>query len=304
MIVCKFGGSATARKEGIENIKKISQNGARKVLVFSAVGKNNEKDVKLTDLLINYTNEDNLTKKEFFLEKINKKLQNLIKLLKISFNIEPFFSQIKSSNNNAYIISRGEYITSLLLANYLNIKFLAPEEIIFFKNKKFDSRKTKRRLLLNYQKYGRFVTGGFYGYDSETDSIVLFERGGGDTTGAIISKLLGASVYENYTDVSGVKPINPKHFYKTKTISKISYNDMKKLSSYDASVLHKSVCEILSKSSVITKVMNIFDIDGKRTIIDNQTHCCNFVCFKETDKKIDVLLHGEKEMKLSIKKSP
>ena len=304
MIVCKFGGSATAKQQGVRNIKLMAQNDKRKVLVFSAVGRKNPKDIKLTDFLINYTKENNLIKKDKILQKIEQKLQNLVKLLKLSIDISEFITQIKFSNDNKFIVSRGEYITSFLMSKYLNLTFIPPEEIIFFKNGKLNMNKTKKNLLHKIEEHGRFVTGGFYGYDENERKIVLFERGGGDTTGAIIAKLLNAKVYENYTDICGVKPINPKYFLSTQTISKLSYSDMKKLASYDGSVVHKSVCELLNKTSVITKIINIFDYNKGVTTLDSNSHACKFVCFKEADNKIDVLLHGEKEMKLSIKKSP
>ena len=112
MIICKFGGKSTTSLLGLRNIKKISQNFDRKVLVFSAIGKGFDKDIKLTDLLINLSLEKNFQKKERILAKIDKKLTNLIKLLHLDIDISEFISQIKRSNNksnNLLIIKKTKY---------------------------------------------------------------------------------------------------------------------------------------------------------------------------------------------------
>ena len=53
MITCKFGGSCTVQERAIKNIKKIKKNSnERKIFVFSAIGKSDDSDTKVTDLLI------------------------------------------------------------------------------------------------------------------------------------------------------------------------------------------------------------------------------------------------------------
>lgn len=59
MIVCKFGGSITANATSIKNINELLENKERKILVFSAIGKNDKNDIKLTDLLIDLYNQLN-----------------------------------------------------------------------------------------------------------------------------------------------------------------------------------------------------------------------------------------------------
>ena len=52
MIVCKFGGTCSASPIALKNIAKIKRNNQRKILIFSAIGKESSLDVKMTDLLI------------------------------------------------------------------------------------------------------------------------------------------------------------------------------------------------------------------------------------------------------------
>ena len=42
------------------------------------------------------------------------------------------------------------------------------------------------------------------------DSIKTFSRGGSDITGALAAAALGADVYENWTDVSGILMADPR----------------------------------------------------------------------------------------------
>ena len=83
MIVCKFGGSATASKKAVENILKLKNN-ERKIWVFSAIGKENITDKKLTDLLIAYTRKNcNKAKTK---QQIKNKFNRLIGFTKVKLN--------------------------------------------------------------------------------------------------------------------------------------------------------------------------------------------------------------------------
>ncbi|MBR1890708.1 MAG: hypothetical protein IJ817_03390, partial [Clostridia bacterium] len=223
MKVCKFGGSCTTTKESLENIQKIAKSKDRCVFVFSAIGKTCFDDKKLTDLLINFYEEKNIEKKFDIYKKIYAKTSFLSKLTENKTEVSRELKSIWKSKDKSFVVSRGEYITTKIVSEYLKLPFVPAEKIIFFDNGKLDERKTTRKLNFFLKKHGRFCTCGFYGFDAGQKKVVLFERGGGDITGAIIAKLANAPVYENYTDVCGVKTINPKLIPDAKTIKKISY---------------------------------------------------------------------------------
>ena len=63
MIVCKFGGTSTTSLKSIQNIKALKEkNKKRQVFVFSAIGKKYQKDKKITDLLIEITQNKDIAK--------------------------------------------------------------------------------------------------------------------------------------------------------------------------------------------------------------------------------------------------
>ena len=140
MIVCKFGGSATASKTAVDNLKKL-KNDERIIWVFSAIGKEFDGDVKLTDLLIAYT------RKNSNKTKIKQQIKNKFTRLKKNTNvdvdtdkfIDEYCNKFDNDLNKDYFISRGEYLTSLIMSKYLDIKFVSAEKIIFSKNNKMNN---------------------------------------------------------------------------------------------------------------------------------------------------------------------
>ena len=264
MIVCKFGGTSVARKEALENIKQVSRDKRRKIFVFSAVGKASDFDTKLTDLLINFCEENNCVKKEKIINKIKNKIYSLCVNTEQKIIFNNFSNILYKKKNKFFLISRGEYFTAKIMAKYLGLKYVPAEKIIVFENGIFSEELTKKKLS---KIKGRFCTGGFYGFDRITKKIVLFDRGGGDTTGAILAKLSSSEIYENYTDVCGVMDKNPKDNQEAKTIEKLTYSQMKKMCDAGANVLHKSVCDILENTGITTCVKNVFDLEGKYTVI-------------------------------------
>ena len=278
MIVCKFGGSATTSELTLKNIKKICKNKERNIFVFSAIGKNNKNDNKLTDLLIEYTKKH----QKKILNKICEKIYLLCKLTKnkqnISAQINKFAQKLDTDGDCQYFISRGEYLTAKIMAKYMNIKFIPAEKLIYFKDGNIDYKKINKKLNYYLKKYTKIVTSGFYGVENK--KIKLFSRGGGDVSGAVIAKAICADIYENYTDEFGIKQINPNFVKNAKTIKIMSMSDCKIFCECDAGVLHKDVCKILIDTSVIIKVKNILSPTKNYTTIDHKNHNCKFVCYK------------------------
>lgn len=297
MIVCKFGGTSTTSLKSIQNIKALKEkNKKRQVFVFSAIGKKYQKDKKITDLLIEITQNKNVSKnKKLILNKFNK----LQKDLKININVKKllnkYYNYFSLTKNTDYLISKGEYITTLLMSKYLDIKFIPAEKIIFFQNNKINYKRTKNKLIYYKNKYKIFATCGFYGAN-ENKQIKLFSRGGSDITGAIIAKCLNANIYENWTDVYGVRQVNPK-ITNSKQIKRMSYADLDIMTRCDANVIHNDCIEILYGEKIKLKVGNIFDIKSKKTIVVDRYKKVKFVCYK-IDKDKVIIVYRDKKLNL------
>ncbi len=278
MIVSKFGGSTTTSALALNNLKKLAKLESRCVFVFSAIGKIENDDEKLTDMLINYTIEKN----EDILNKIKNKLQYLCKLTNVNTNIcyylKKYKEKLEKDKDSDYFISRGEYLTSKIISKYLNIKFIPAEDVIYLNNDEPNYEKIQKKLKYYLKKYKKIIIPGFYGIYN--NKIKLFARGGGDISGAIIARALCAKCYENYTDQNGIKEVNPNFVKNAKTIKFMSIEDCHLFSSCDAKILHKDVCEILKNTNVVIKVKNIFSPYKNFTTIDHYNHSSSFVCYK------------------------
>lgn len=110
--------------------------------------------------------------------------------------------------------------------------------ILFHTDGSFDveaSNTTIARKLANVE---RAVIPGFYG--TLPDGMIhTFSRGGSDVTGSIIARAVGADLYENWTDISGVLAADPRIVENPRIIDYITYRELRELSYMGASVLHE-----------------------------------------------------------------
>ena len=302
MIVCKFGGKATISEQALKNVKKLfEENNERAVAVFSAIGKENDKDLKLTDLLILCAKEicdKEKTKKN--IEKIAKKIEKMCKIIQIDYDVRKILKKIvkkfKKNKDKNYLVSRGEYITCKIMAKYLSAKFIDASKLIFFSNDEVDWKKTRKKINKYLAKKKRVVVPGFYGLNKER-KIQLFSRGGGDVSGAIISKCLNANFYENWTDVCGIFEVNPE-IIDSRQILEMNFDDLQCLTALDAKVIHQDCAKILKDTEVTLKIGSIFEPQKSCTLVSKnvKSDFVYFVCEK-TEKEFKVSVFQENALK-------
>lgn len=288
MIVCKFGGTCSAYSKAIENISALSKNDARCVFVFSAIGKENSNDEKLTDLLIEYC--ENEQPRDVLESKILTKIERLIEITETTFDIEKQFflasNDFLKTGDRQKFISRGEEWTAQIMAQYLHIDFVSAENFMFFKNGEIDTEKSRRKLEKLLKQHKKIVVPGFYGI--EKNCVKLFSRGGSDVSGAIIAKLTKSEIYENWTDVDGIFQVNPT-IYPSKVISTLSYADLSLISSNDGKVVHPDCAQILNGSTVGMHVRSIFNVDAPFTkISSNLKNSLPYICYKQNSNRTEI----------------
>lgn len=165
-------------------------------------------------------------------------------------------SHLCSVPQRDYMASRGEYLNSKLLAAYLGVPFIdATQMILFHTDGSFDveaSNTTIARKLANVE---RAVIPGFYG--TLPDGMIhTFSRGGSDVTGSIIARAVGADLYENWTDVSGVLAADPRIVENPRIIDYITYRELRELSYMGASVLHEDAVFPVRQANIPINVRN------------------------------------------------
>jgi aspartate kinase len=101
----------------------------------------------------------------------------------------------------------------------------------------------------------RIVIPGFYGAD-KNGNITCFSRGGSDITGAIVARAVMASVYENWTDVSGLLMTDPRIVDSPKPIAEVTYREQRELSYMGATVLHDEAIFPVREAGIPVQIRN------------------------------------------------
>lgn len=129
------------------------------------------------------------------------------------------------------------------------------------------------------------VVAGFQGVSEEGD-ITTLGRGGSDTTAAALGVALNAEVVEIYTDVNGLKTADPRIVSNTRTLDRVTYNEICQLAYEGARVIHPRAVEIAMQGNIPIKIKSTFS-DEPGTLVTNSLQP-----YEETSIKGDRLITG------------
>ena len=263
-IVVKFGGTSLASAAQIRKAAAIIHaDPARRYVVCSAPGKRSKDDIKVTDLL--YRCQELAARGGDFLpvlEQIEARFSEIVRELEISFPLDVEFAIIRehleTKHERDYMASRGEYLNSKIIAAFLNFPFVDPAETVCFEDSgelDTEPERTNHRLFAALATLDNAVIAGFYG--ARVDGIVhTFSRGGSDITGALVARAVGASLYENWTDVSGMLAADPKVVDNPRRIEYISYQELRELSYMGSSVFHEDAMFPCQRAGIPINIRN------------------------------------------------
>ena len=254
MKVCKFGGSSLANATQLNKVIDIVlADPARRIVVVSAPGKRYTGDTKVTDLLIQLAEtalQGENTDRQY--GAVVERYAEMAKELDLG---EEIVRQIELD-----LTGRLAQVASLAKAEFLDLLKAAGEDnnaklvaVAFEKRGKkarYASPKetgmvlkgdfgdatldpasyaTLARAFSNFD--GIVVYPGFFGYTKE-GKVATFPRGGSDITGSILAAAVCADVYENFTDVDSVYPVDPRivpEVKETDGIATMTYREMREL---------------------------------------------------------------------------
>ena len=271
--VCKFGGSSVADAGQFLKIKNIVKSDkSRKFVVVSAVGKANKDDHKITDLLyVLYSHVKYGVDYESILKIVEDKYNAIKNELGLSINLDAEFDEIRKNLNKHcdvdYVVSRGEHLSAKLMADYLGGIFVDAKDVIFFGyDNKFYFDKIEKALEKYEGSDKVIVVPGFYG-SLPNGKIRCMSRGGSDITGAVIANVVNASVYENFTDVSGIMVADPRIVDKPVSVKRITYAELREMSYMGASVLHDEAIFPVKAKNIPLNILNTNDPSHPGTMI-------------------------------------
>ena len=270
--VVKFGGSSLASAEQFAKVGDIIRaDESRKYVVPSAPGKRNSKDTKVTDMLYAcYAKAEAGEEFRVPLMKIKERYDSIINGLGLKVTLDEEFKTIsknfKEKAGADYAASRGEYLNGILMADYLGYEFIDSATVIFFDEEgNLDADKTEK-----LSECEKAVIPGFYGIGAD-GRVKTFSRGGSDITGSIVAKACHASLYENWTDVSGCLVADPRIIDNPQPIHVITYRELRELSYMGASVLHEDAVFPVRKAGIPINIRNTNDPEAEGTLIVEST---------------------------------
>jgi len=269
MKVSKFGGTSLANASQIRKVLAIVQSDPeRQYVVPSAPGKRNSKDQKITDLLYEWYRLQKLCLSTNEVRQIIKaRYVEIVCDLGIEFNLETEFVEIEKNiiegASSDYVVSRGEYLIGKIIANALGYSFIDPATCICLDKQGHCKSYEKLRSIIHRKKV---VIPGFYG-SLPDGSIKTFSRGGSDITGAIVASAIRASVYENWTDVSGLLMADPRIINQPKKIEVVTYRELRELSYMGANVFHEEAMFPVQEFGIPTNIRNVNDPSDLGTYI-------------------------------------
>lgn len=275
--ISKFGGSSVANATQFNKVKSIVESDvSRRFVVVSASGKEHKDDNKITDLLylchahIKYNIScDNIF--HMVEERFIKIKEELLLKYDIQKDLDILRGELDKNIDLDYLVSRGEYLTGLLMAEHLGYQFIDPKDIIFFNyDGTFDYPKMAAAFDTVTNTHSKLVIPGFYG-SLPNGNIKIMSRGGGDVTGSVIANLLNADAYENWTDVSGILMADPRIVDNPRQIEIVNYSELRELSYMGASVLHEEAIFPVRDKNIPIHILNTNEPSSKGTIIKEDT---------------------------------
>ncbi|MDD4026160.1 MAG: aspartate kinase [Kiritimatiellae bacterium] len=278
MKVCKFGGSSLASAEQVAKIVGIVMDDPdRRVVVVSAPGKRGKDDVKVTDMLIACA-EAALAGQdcERLLADVVERYAEIQRDLKLPAGITAeiekdlrFRLAGDRSHRGGFMDSMkaaGEDNSAKLVAQAFQASgskaiYMSPREAGMFLTDDFGNAQLLEESYRNLaealrKSEGIVVFPGFFGYTKD-GRVATFPRGGSDITGSILAAAARADVYENFTDVDSVYPVDPRLVPEVKEgIAAMTYREMRELSYAGFGVFHDEAVIPAVKAGIPINVRN------------------------------------------------
>ena len=259
--ITKFGGSSCASAEQFRKVRAIIESDpSRRFVVVSAAGRKTKKDNKITDLLylcrahvdyhVDYHPVFEIIRARFLEIKAELGLSTPIEA-----DLDALCEQLPDRSVDE-LVSRGEYFTARLMADFLGFPFVDATDVIAMEfDGSFNFEKTSENLKTVLKDHDSFVMPGFYGKTPD-GAVRVMTRGGSDISGSILARCLKADMYENWTDVSGFLMADPRIVDNPRNIERITYEELRELSYMGASVLHEDAIFPIREYNIPIHVLN------------------------------------------------
>ena len=273
--VLKFGGTSMADAAQYRKVRDIVlSDPTRRVVVVSAAGKRFPEDNKITDLLyLCYAHLQYGVSCDMIYGMIRDRCCAIRDELGLKLDIEAEFADLREKMEHGIsreeLVSRGEYFSALLMAEYLGFEFIDATRWLYFHYDGTVDQEKSYATLRDLVGDGCAVIPGFYGLMPD-GKIRTLTRGGSDITGALAAAALDADVYENWTDVSGILMADPRIVENPKPIERATYSELRQLSYSGAQVLHEMTVFPVREKNIPLNIRNTNDPSHPGTLVSEE----------------------------------
>lgn len=282
MKVLKFGGTSVGSAASLKNVKKIvlSQDDDT-IIVASALG-------GITDCLLRTSSKaaagDAHWEEDF--RAIETRHIDLCGELGVSctLRVKELLSDLHnlylgvyllralSPKTTAEIVSFGERMSNLIIADYIGIRLY--DSLGFIRTFRkgdtnvLDPEVTDGLIKETFKDFkGLALAPGFISRDTASGEITNLGRGGSDYTAAIIAGSMDAVTLEIWTDVDGFMTADPRIIQTSYVIDELSYDEAMELCNFGAKVIYPPALYPVCAKNIPIYVKNTFNPDCKGTVI-------------------------------------
>lgn len=261
IIACKFGGTSLADAAQFRKVADIVKaDSRRRVVVVSAPGKRHKQDPKITDILLSVHDAamramDPSPSIALVRERFLAIEAELGVDAGIASSMDEFARTVAAGADRDWIASRGEHWSARIMAAFLGGAFVEPENSVFLTAQGLVDEKTWTVLPGRIPSEGISVMPGFYGTGA-LGKVKTFSRGGSDISGAIAARAAGASLYENWTDVSGLLMADPRIVPGAAPMEVVTYRELRELAYSGASVFHEEAILPCKQAGIPIRIGN------------------------------------------------
>ncbi len=303
--VLKFGGTSMADAGQYQKVAAIVRaDPTRKVVVVSAAGKRFAEDNKITDLLyLCHAHLQYGVSCESIFATVRERYLAIRDALGLKTDLESALDalekKMRTGISREELVSRGEYLSARLMADFLDFDFIDATRWLFFRyDGTVDQERSYAALKALITPRGAVIP-GFYGRMPD-GKIRTLTRGGSDITGALAAAALDADVYENWTDVSGILMADPRIVDHPKTIERATYSELRQLSYSGAQVLHEMTVFPVREKNIPLNIRNTNDPSHPGTLIsddfDDQPNPNQFITGIAGKKDFSIVTISKKGM--------
>ena len=265
-IVCKFGGTSLADSKQMKKVRDIVLSSKdRQYVVVSAPGKRFSEDIKITDLLYASIEDDDA------FDKVVTRFFSLERDLNVNHVASSYLIANKDflRQSKDLMASRGEYCSAMVFSEFIGYNFVDASDIITINDDGSINDESYTKIQEILKNNVCYIIPGFYG-STKDGKVKTFSRGGSDITGAIVARGVNATLYENWSDVSGVMTANPRIVENPKIIERLTYDEIETLATYGAEVFHRDAVKPV-RDLIPINIKNTNSPSDKGTIIEKKT---------------------------------